>query len=57
LESILLLCEVLIFSFCQKCRLWSLTPYGLKSHYDVFSSVEQLMADFWSDVRTLRGGK
>jgi hypothetical protein len=23
----------------------------------VFSSVEQLMADFWSDVRVLRGGK
>ena len=22
-----------------------------------FSTVEQLMADFWSDVRTLRGGK
>jgi len=26
------------------------TPY-------VFSSVEQLMADFWADVRTLRGSK
>jgi hypothetical protein len=22
-----------------------------------FTSVEQLVADFWSDVRTLRGGK
>ena len=26
------------------------TPY-------VFSTVEQLMSDFWSDVRSLRGGK
>jgi len=26
------------------------TPYA-------FRAVEQLMADFWSDVRTLRGGK
>ena len=23
----------------------------------VFSTVEQLMSDFWSDVRSLRGGK
>jgi len=24
---------------------------------DTFSTIEQLMADFWSDVRALRGGK
>ena len=29
---------------------------GAETTY-TFSSVEQLMADFWSDVRTLRGGK
>jgi hypothetical protein len=29
---------------------------GAETKY-VFSSVEQLMVDFWSDVRTLRGGK
>jgi hypothetical protein len=29
---------------------------GAETKY-VFSSVEQLMADFWSDVRTLRGDK
>jgi hypothetical protein len=23
----------------------------------IFSTVEQLMSDFWSDVRTLRGGE
>ena len=28
---------------------------GKESRY-TFSSVEQLMADFWSDVRALRGG-
>jgi len=29
---------------------------GAETAY-VFSTVEQLMADFWADVRTLRGGK
>jgi len=29
---------------------------GAEAKY-VFMSVEQLMADFWSDVRTLRGSK
>jgi uncharacterized protein DUF6516 len=29
---------------------------GVETKY-VFSSVEQLMADFWSDVQTLRGDK
>jgi len=29
---------------------------GLEMAY-AFSGVEQLMVDFWSDVRTLRGGK
>jgi hypothetical protein len=29
---------------------------GVETAY-AFSTVEQLMADFWSDVRTLRGGK
>lgn len=29
---------------------------GLEMAY-AFSGVEQLMIDFWSDVRTLRGGK
>lgn len=29
---------------------------GAESNY-AFSTVEQLMADFWSDVRALRGGK
>ena len=29
---------------------------GAESAY-AFSTVEQLMADFWSDVRALRGGK
>lgn len=29
---------------------------GVESAYE-FSSVEQLMNDFWSDVRSLRGGK
>jgi hypothetical protein len=29
---------------------------GVETAY-AFSPVEQLMADFWSDVRTLRGGK
>jgi len=29
---------------------------GIETRY-AFSSVEQLMADFWSDVRTLRDGK
>ena len=29
---------------------------GLQTAY-AFSGVEQLMVDFWSDVRTLRGGK
>ena len=28
---------------------------GVETTYE-FSTVEQLMADFWSDVRTLRGG-
>jgi hypothetical protein len=29
---------------------------GVEAAY-AFSTVEQLMADFWSDVRALRGGK
>ena len=29
---------------------------GTKTHY-AFSTVERLMADFWSDVMTLRGDK
>jgi hypothetical protein len=29
---------------------------GVEAVY-AFSTVERLMADFWSDVRTLRGGK
>lgn len=29
---------------------------GVETVYD-FRSVEQLMADFWSDVRTLRGDR
>ena len=29
---------------------------GVETAY-AFKSVEQLVADFWSDVRTLRGGK
>jgi hypothetical protein len=29
---------------------------GAETKY-AFSTVEQLMADFWSDVRALRGGK
>jgi hypothetical protein len=29
---------------------------GIETAYS-FSTVEQLMADFWSDVMTLRGGK
>ena len=29
---------------------------GAEAAY-TFSTVEQLMADFWSDIRTLRGGK
>jgi hypothetical protein len=29
---------------------------GVESPYR-FSTVEQLMSDFWSDVRALRGGK
>ena len=30
--------------------------HGVETAY-AFSAVEQLMADFWSDVRALRGGK
>jgi hypothetical protein len=29
---------------------------GVQTNY-LFTSVEQLMADFWSDVRSLRGGR
>ena len=29
---------------------------GVETSY-VFTSVEQLMSDFWADVRTLRGGE